>query len=343
MDDLDALITLYLNLARSRSTRAGYKTAWNHWLRFVKVLPRTVLWLYVVSRQSSLGIQQSLQLQRYVTYLARKGLRSKTIRSYLNGVKQQHIRRLGVDVVGSYMLPYLLLDGIRQAELDAGIVTQRKCPFTWDSAVLVAKRTNHSNIAESELSTAISTGVGFLLRASELVPCTKTTFHLRRRDVSFSLSPTGTLLSVTIQIKQSKTDRTVVSRTLPHAGSWYSVPNLLYRWMSKTEGLPDSPVFPGLNRKSLSCGIVNWALRLNLHDSGHGFASHSLRRGGATWLINNGASPTCIQIFGRWKSDIWKGLYAQLSFESQIQLGTAFGTLTTASEVTTSVGAVLRC
>ena len=297
----------------------------------------------MVSRQSVCGRLQSVQLQRYITYLARKGLRSKTIRGYLNGVKQKHIHRFGVDVVGNYMLPYLLLDGIRQAELDAGITTTRKCPFTWDNAVLVAKRTNHSDILASELSTAISTGVGFLLRASELVTCKKTTFQLRRRDVSFTFSPTGTLLSVTIQIKQSKTDRTVVSRTLPHAGSWYSVPALLHRWISKTEGLADSPLFPGLTRKSLSSGIANWALRLNLHDSGHGFASHSLRRGGATWLINNGASPTCIQIFGRWKSDIWKGLYAQLSFESQLQLGRAFGTLPGASEVTTSVGAVLLC
>ena len=76
MGELDALITHYLGLARTLSTESGYKTAWRHWKRYILVVSGCVEYLAVLRRGSKLGVHKSLQFQRYVTYLARKGLKA---------------------------------------------------------------------------------------------------------------------------------------------------------------------------------------------------------------------------------------------------------------------------
>ncbi len=276
---------------------------------------------------TTLGRANNRKLQRFVAYLTRKGLRAGTIKGYLNGIRQLHNLERGVDFVHLYPTPKLLVEGLATLERQVGITQKRKCPFTWEMAVQVAQRSNLSNPLQRELVTAILCGVGFLLRASEFVRCDNTTFHLQRKDVVLAWKD-GALLSVTITVKQSKTDRTPVPLTLPHTGEWFSVPMMLHRYckVCHHDAKSAAPLFPTLTRKVLSQGIADWAMKLGVLDTGHGFASHSLRRGGATTLLNKGVPETTIQVFGRWKTDIWKGLYARLSYESQLVLGQAFTT-----------------
>lgn len=53
-------------------------------------------------------------------------------------------------------------------------------------------------------------------------------------------------------------------------------------------------------------------------------ASHSLCREGATSLFNAGVSATYIREWGRWSRDMWVTVYAQLSFDRQLELTKAF-------------------
>jgi hypothetical protein len=81
---------------------------------------------------------------------------------------------------------------------------------------------------------------------------------------------------------------------------------------------PTAPLFPSFSRQKLSKVLKSLAVRLGYHGDECHFASHSLRRGGATSLLNAGVSCDYIQFLGRWKTDCWKQLYAKLLHETQL-------------------------
>jgi site-specific recombinase XerD len=55
---------------------------------------------------------------------------------------------------------------------------------------------------------------------------------------------------------------------------------------------------------SISKTLKRAASKLGLNQ--HHYASHSLRRGGATAMFLGGAKDLTVQLFGRWKSDAYK-------------------------------------
>ena len=63
---------------------------------------------------------------------------------------------------------------------------------------------------------------------------------------------------------------------------------------------------------------------LGIKDAKTKLASHSLRRGGATSLFNAGIDAMYIREWGRWSQDMWVTVYAQLSFDRQLELTKAF-------------------
>ena len=69
---------------------------------------------------------------------------------------------------------------------------------------------------------------------------------------------------------------------------------------------PDSPLFSSLvyttpNAQSFRKRLSALLSLLGLQSED--FLTHSLRRGGATWLLNSGAPLHLIKVLGDWKSD----------------------------------------
>jgi hypothetical protein len=230
---------------------------------------------------------QISHLSQFIAFMSMDGLTSGTIQSYINGIKKSHLQSLRVDVIPEKAYLQLLIDGIKNIEDTAGITTKRKFPFTWEMLMACQSFYNLDNINQLEEFTLIATGIGFLLRASELMDDKKTNHYLRREDVKFNFSRKGYLQSVTITVRSSKTSRVSVWRSLGYTGNRTGVAALLFKYYQATKlRQPHSPLFPSFTRHKLSTVIKSLAVRLGYHGDTSIFSSHLLRRGGATSLLN---------------------------------------------------------
>jgi hypothetical protein len=69
---------------------------------------------------------------------------------------------------------------------------------------------------------------------------------------------------------------------------------LLARFMAVTFLIP--LLLPNVVSVDVFIDSLNakWAIKFGCHGRDHGFASHSLRRGGATWMLNQNIAPVII-------------------------------------------------
>ena len=168
---------------------------------------------------SAAFVEQVNQLSRFAVFLyISRSIHAKSIRDYLNGVRQVHLRQFRFDSLGHHFdssgsFVKLVTDGIRLQERAKGYVVVRKHPFTWQMLCSSAPflRVNFG------LETLAAVGIMFLfmLRASEAVVCPRSSHHLLVKDCTFfhngvGTSPTG----VRLYIKSSKSSAVPVFRSV---------------------------------------------------------------------------------------------------------------------------------
>ena len=263
---------------------------------------------------------QARRLSFFVTYLDRRKIQADTISGHVNAVFKMHERLFFHDVLRHHRFHRLLIDGIRNCNKRAGKVVKRKAPFTWEMVSQTRGFLNPYNFQDARMYAAIKTGVGFLLRASELLPGTR--HSLRRDSVRFQWGK-GRVTAVTVIIHSSKTSNNPVSKTLANNGP-DSVCRVLFDFLSTTKGHPTDPLFAGLSYRKFNEDLKDLGVLMKVMNARQVLASHSLRRRGATSLFNAGVSATYIREWGRWSRDMWVTVSAQLSFDLQLELTKAF-------------------
>jgi hypothetical protein len=299
----------------AKGTFSGYGSGWNHWERFCAATGRCVSTLVreeVDARSFSLA-----DFAAYCTALpSRRGggaLRAATIAGYCNAVGKVYQIQMGQDLVKPLDLHRRVLCGIRREELSAGIVTRRKLPLT--KALLIKADPYFTSLGHmgSFLRLVFHFGSEFLLRVSELIP-TEADHYPRRRDVSVRRATPGSDL-LTLLVRSSKSSWEPCDRPLrvgvPNPP--FSVAALLRTILQQTVGLAlDGPLFPFWSYKELLLHVNQIGIFLGLPAGS--FGTHSLRRGGAYDLLDQGFPPQQVQVMGRWKSNIWVAVYAELRF-----------------------------
>ena len=281
-------------------------------------------------RRDDLHIRQShgRALARSAAFLALGTATAGTVKKYVGHVRALHHERFGVEYLDGLVHVQRVLEGLanREASLPSGPESRRKAPFTWgmfQQAAPILRQGCQPD--DREMLVAIGVGLGFLLRASELLPDGKTLHFLRRQDVVFGPRvDEGVPLWVAVNIRSSKMHKTRKLRALAQTSDPVGVCRLLWEWHTHTGGYarPLDPLFPVVTRSRLSLRLRGLAAQLGMGDA-HRLASHSLRRGGATSLLASGVPPHVIQRFGRWASAMWVDTYAELQFDRQLALATA--------------------
>ena len=173
------------------------------------------------------------------------------------------------------------------------------------------------------LKAAICTGVAMMMRISELVPCGRTSHHLRMRGVRFEMKdketkPTG----MTIMITSSKRDMFPVWRSISANGRTTCAVAAMYEFLKNRKeklGEDDAVFGGGDGLKALTAEKVASTIRRIAHTAGLSSGevkrctTKSMRIGGVTTLTNGGEVPGhVIQKHGRWKSDTWMTIYQKL-------------------------------
>jgi hypothetical protein len=321
---LDSRVAALVAASRQDSTVAGYAVGWEHWRVFCR-LTCSPVWLPFAPVESPEFKAQREQLSRFVAYLdCSVAVKAKTIGSYINAVRQLHLRRTGCDSLGAHMGPgtlvALILDGVSHVNRVKGVHTSRKAGLTWDLLCRVAP---HLASSDPELLAIMGLGVAFMLRGSELVLCPRSRHHLLVQDVTFlSGGGGGAPCGVRICIKSSKMNPEPVFRSYNANGTALCVVAWLWRHWCSLGVKPDpaARLFAGFTRSTLAKAIQRVVRVHHIGDPAL-FSTHSLRRGGASTLLNSGkVHPKFIQDFGRWKSDIWLRVYASMSEANQLHL-----------------------
>lgn len=145
-----------------------------------------------------------------------------------------------------------------------------------------------------------------MFRSSELVSIQWGDLYFKKRK-----------LGVMVYVPKSKTDQTGEGAWVFIAGCEDEADMCPVKALQRLQRLyrasavqADGPVFRGLlqSAAALSKTTVGTRLRKSLERAQIAdwelYAAHSLRRGGATWAVQQGVSVREVQIMGRWKSDV---------------------------------------
>jgi hypothetical protein len=312
-------------------TLSRYESAWRHWCLFCE---RRIMsdgsnhgpWLH--------GEDTIRDEQLIKDFIAYEGIMANdgagwtvgTVRNKLAAIRFKHIHNhLPDPTTGNPRIKSCL----RVLTLRRREPTQIKLPVTVEviRAVMITVRADEkiSPRDREVIIASIFTAWFYLLRSSEYceVGGEIRDYCLRVGDVEFydelhnvlDWSELHRAHSMSLAIRGSKTDqaRTGCVRTLDTTGlpvdAVRAVSAMLQsRNLKKGEGL-DQPLFQLSSGKAVSNTQVTGALRAAAISRGLDplrYATHSLRRGGATAMAAAGFPTEVIRRWGRWLSDTWK-------------------------------------
>jgi hypothetical protein len=261
-----------------------------------------------------------------------------TISGYIIAIRQLHVIHLGrVPWEGGLRLPQLLA-GIHRRQLRS---PQRRAPVTL--ALLAHWRTllDLSKPAHRSLWSALLIAFYGLLRKSEFTVPSAAAFnplqHLTRRRVRFSRDPSGTIISMDVHVRFSKTHQYGNEVPIPFArlGGDFCPVNAMLAHLgrdSTDDYLGDLPLFSNDHGTALTSTEFARALR-DLVNSTPSLApdvrltAHSLRIGGAMSLFEAGAPDGVIQMAGRWRGMSFTD-YLRFSRETVLGWNRRVGALT---------------
>lgn len=253
----------------------------------------------------------SATICRYVAYLART-MKYNSVKQYLNIIRLLH-EEFGLP--SPLKCNFSLTCTLRGIKRHLGNSVTRKKPITPEMLrQILAKLDITSSFDATIWAVCLTMFYGLLRRSNVLVNSASkfdTSKHLRRRDILFF--PWGILVSIrwskTIQF-QSKT----FDIPFPRLKDNVLCPvQAVFNYQQQTLGAEmDSAAFTyRLNNKLVVLTSEKFVNRvrecLSLYDiDTKDIASHSFRRGGATFCYSVGLSPDSIKLLGDWKSTCYQ-------------------------------------
>jgi hypothetical protein len=243
---------------------------------------------------------------KYVAFLFAKGLKGSTIKVYLSALRSLHVFSNLVPPIHSEKL-LLALKGATKLSTPP----DRKLPITYQllSEILPNLAGRHDELM---LKTAMCVTFFGCFRAGEVCLPDKDTFnagqHLTYGDITIDTLVT----TITIKLKQSKTDtlNQGVTVKIGCSGTEVCAYCLMRRYMVQHPcPFPTSPLFLDCNKQVLrKCHFIS-TTKLTLALAGYDpslYSGHSFRAGSATTGANAGFSAWELKMLGRWSSDAYQ-------------------------------------
>ena len=207
-----------------------------------------------------------------------------------------------------------------------GAAPSYKLPLTPSHLIKLRNKLNLNVAAEAMFFAIVTTCFFGLLRIGNALSSSSVTEKsvIKAKDLTFTKK--GAVLT----IRSSKTiqfSERIHSVVLPLLPLHPLCPVSALRNFINNAGLPppNTPLFSIANQPAYTAQLFRKKLTSILSevvDSPKDFSTHSLRRGGATWLLNAGAPIHLIKLLGDWKSDaVFKYLKPNLT-DSQNAINT---------------------
>jgi hypothetical protein len=286
---LDSEVNCWLTHAYAESTKRTYSSQFKAYSRFCRRLQVDP----VPSDWSTLS--------RYVAFLARTKAPS-TVRQYLNIIRTMHlIEDLPNPLEDNFKLD-LLLRAIKRVRGDQ---PSYKLPLSLGHLLSIKPLLNLDSLRDCQLWAAMLVGFFGLLRVSNFTDVAKC---VTREQIS--LIEGGLALNInaskTIQFRQRKHQA-----ILPLLKNHPLCPvTALLTFFNRTLDVSDqAPLFSTM-QNSQARPLSSSTFRRRLSDiltlanlSPAQYSTHSLRRGGATWLVSAGVPIQVVKRLGDWKSD----------------------------------------
>jgi len=293
------------------STADRYNHAAQHYVRWLLAvgLPLQQCWL-----RPTEGL-----LQAYAAFLSAT-CSAPTIRNELAGLKYYLASGGPVDWSGFVHLQRQL-KGLQRA---TGSVRQQKRPVTMQLLLLWVLRLRAGWSSRVQcLVLACVFGVFGMLRRSNLVPGSSnpsTLFggrkHLRRKDVQFVAEHYALRLTITETKTLQFKERQHVIYIAGCKGAPLDPVALYQDYIAAHPAAPEAPMFSFINQASrrvpltfsgLFAGVKELVGLVGLDP--RQYATHSLRRGGASGALQSGLAPFFTKLQGDWKSDCYMQYY----------------------------------
>ena len=262
-------------------------------------------------------------LCRYVAFLAKEGIKHRTIKSYLSGIRCLQIQQ-GLGNPFAVPLPRLecVLTGIKRVEAMGGSTTRTRLPITIDILQRLYEVWLGQPVWAEGVMLWAAACIGFFgfLRAGEFTVPSAEAYdpdtHLKLSDIALDSHTSPSV--VRVSIKQSKTDpfRQGVDIFIGRSGSTVCPVQALIQYLGLRSSAP-GPLFILSTGVPLTRVFLVTNLQAALRKSGlddKAFNGHSFRIGAATTAAQRGLEDSLIQTLGRWRSDAYK-LYIKLPRE----------------------------
>ena len=243
----------------------------------------------------------------WVAHLGNKRPKSKTLKSYVTGVRSVHVD-MGYEDLAAFHSPQLerVIAGLRRMRGEAGSLERR--PITKDLLLQMLPYFSLRTREGVTLYAAFCLAFAAFLRVGEFTYSTKdlndpdfSQWFLTRRSVTLHED------HLELTLPASKTDPFRRGITLKVAASGDNAcPVQALRHLFRWEAPSDSPLFQweGAFTRQLVTSKLREILTL-LGVEGH-YSGHSFRRGAATSAKEAGLSDQEIQLLGRWKSESYR-------------------------------------
>jgi hypothetical protein len=297
--ELDREVAFYYSNAFSDNTKRTYTTHRNSYINFCAQFG------YAAVPASSNTIC------RYAAFLA-KSLKFNSVKQYLNIIRLLHAEWNLPNPLSNDFRLTTMLQGIRR-HLGDNVV--RKRPITPAMLLAIKSALDFTNSLDSTVWAVALTMFYGLLRKSNVLPSLAKAFHpdkqLRLCDITYHN------WGIRLHVRWSKTNQfqsKSLDIPLPRLQHHRLCPvQAIFHAARQTAGAdPFGPAFLcviGGNAKPLTSEQFIVRIRQCLEAAGipsSNIASHSFRRGGATFGYSIGLSPDAIKLLGDWRSNCYQ-------------------------------------
>ncbi len=309
------------------STVKAHHSAIKKWMQYTNVTGRTP-WIHpTLSVGDPVYGFQVEKIAGFLAFCRSTDCKATTARHYLGPVGAMMEEKFGYNTLNDYWQIKRYLKGYEKLDAKDGKAPDQKEPFTIDMLAAAMHILDMGNANDVAIFAALTLGICFMLRASELVE-TDSNHYLRNQDATFQYDATGRPCSLTLIVRSSKTNLYPVPRTLAVNGSPTCAVLALWRYLQLSRN--SAPLAPLLQLRSGKFSRKYLAARIHtlakVSNGGKPLntGSHSLRRGGATALCQQAhIQGYVIQNFGRWGTDTWIQIYQRLTKVSAVILAEA--------------------
>lgn len=297
---LDAEMDALIQEAHRPGTRSNLRTQVSAYYQFCNIYKLNYL------------PANNLQLTRFAVFLhLHRNLKPDTINNYISGVRTLH-------GLAGFVLPKD--DGIIHGTVLKGIKNRNKTPRKQAEAItpqilkLIFQQVDTSDVLELVAWVAILIGFHCLLRASNLTPRSVSAFNLQENLLRQDFRMHGNLLLV--HIKWTKTlqyrEKKLLIPVIPFLDAEINAVTWFHTMISTVAAPPTAPAFSipkngefvPLTYPQLAKKLRKWTENSNLDPKK--FTSHCLRRGGASWLDEQGVPESVIAVLGDWRTTAFK-------------------------------------